>query len=52
MACIICCSCTGQSGSVHLKGQIDLPESDRIMHYDGALSMLGQSRDIVLHTDE
>ena len=43
---------TEPATTVHLKGQLtDMGTVDVPMRYDGASSLLGNSRDILLHTD-
>lgn len=46
-------ACSPKSAStVHLYGQLhDMGRQDVIMRYDGAASLLGDSQDIILHTD-
>lgn len=47
-------ACSPKSAStVHLYGQLqDMGRQDVLMRYDGAASLLGDSRDIILHTDQ
>lgn len=50
-ALFICCT-SKQETQVHLKGQIANLESNEILlSYDGASSLIGNSRDIMLHTN-
>jgi thiol-disulfide isomerase/thioredoxin len=43
---------TEKSGSVHLKGRLDITGPVVVMAYNGASSMLGDSRDIKIKIDE
>lgn len=46
------CDAFAQSGEVRLRGRLDdMGTQEVLMRYDGASSALGDSRDIVIHTD-
>lgn len=49
---VICFSCKEEKTTVHLKGQLKGMTPSEVMRYNGTASMIGDSRDIILHTDE
>lgn len=52
MMVVVCFSCTEKKTTVHLKGQLKDMTPQEVMRYNGAASMVGDSRDIILRTDE
>lgn len=45
-------SCSEPKKTVHLKGQLkEMGTQNVVMHYNGAASLVGDSRDITIHTD-
>lgn len=42
----------GKPITVHLKGQLKGMVPAEVMRYNGTASMIGDSRDILIHTDE
>lgn len=51
-ACSLVSSQAAGQGTVHLKGRLlDMGTTEVPMRYDGASSLLGDSRDMVIHTD-
>ncbi|HAH72654.1 MAG TPA: thiol-disulfide oxidoreductase, partial [Butyricimonas virosa] len=47
-----CFSCSEKPITVHLKGQLKGMVPAEVMRYNGTASMIGDSRDILIHTDE
>lgn len=55
IACALCAACQSPkpTETVHLKGQlVEMGTNPVTMAYNGTASMLGDSRDILIHTDE
>ena len=48
----LCLSCSEKPTTVHLKGQLKGMVPAEVMRYNGTVSMIGDSRDILIHTDE
>ncbi len=49
---LLCFSCSEKPTTVHLKGQLKGMTPEEVMCYNGTASMIGDSRDILIHTDE
>lgn len=47
----VCFSCSEKKTTVHLKGQLKGMGPQEVMRYNGAVSMVGDSRDVLLNTD-
>lgn len=47
----VCFSCSEKKTTVHLKGQLKGMGPQEVMRYNGAASMVGDSRDVLLNTD-
>lgn len=52
LAVFVACQGPKPADSVHLKGQLNVGANPVVMKYDGASSMLGDSRDFLIRTDE
>ena len=48
----LCFSCSKKTTTVHLKGQLKGMAPKEVMCYDGTASIVGDSRDILIYTDE
>ena len=48
---VVCFSCSEKKTTVHLKGQLKGMGPQEVMRYNGAVSMVGDSRDVLLNTD-
>ena len=48
----LCLSCSEKPTTVHLKGQLKGMVPVEVMRYNGTASMIGDSRDVLIHTDE
>lgn len=48
----LCFSCSEKATTVHLKGQLKGMVPTEVMRYNGTAAMIGDSRDILIHTDE
>ena len=52
LAVCVACQNPKPADTVHLKGQLNVGANPVAMKYNGAASMLGDSRDILIRTDE